>query len=106
MQYKDLQHKTDKIHYMIFAIFENQDMEEHEVQIEYLDKEHYKVKLTDVKATELLGDTRYNCTVNISIGRYSAVCEILPDDPMCDESYFIFQYTQNVPMHYEIIRKF
>lgn len=105
MRFDELHYRTDKIHYMIHAIFENQDHEADEVVIEYLYKDHYKVRLTDVEATELLGDTSYNCTVNIAIGQYSAVCEVVPDDRMCDESYFVFQYQQNMPMHFEIIYK-
>ena len=105
MKFEELRYRTDKIHYMIHTIFENQDHEEDEVTIEYEFKDHYKVKLVDIEATELLGDARYNCTVNIAIGQYSAVCEVVPHDPACDESYFIFQYQQNIPMHFEIIYK-
>lgn len=105
MQYNELQYKTDKIHYMIHVIFENQDCEEDEVTIQYLDKDHYKVRIVDVLATENCNCSDYNCTVNIAIGQYSAVCEVLPDDPMCDESYFIFQYQQKLPMHFESIYK-
>jgi len=105
MKFEELHRMTDKVHYMIYEIFCNQDHEEDEVTIEYLYKDHYRVRLVDVEATELLGDTSYNCTVNIAIGFYSAVCEVVPDDRMCDESYFVFQYRQNIPMHYEIISK-
>ena len=105
MKFKELQYKSDKVHYMLHTIFENQDHEEDEIRIEYLFKDHYKVTLKDVEATELLGDDRYNCEVNISIGQYSAICEIVPTDPCCDESYFVFQFTQAIPMHYEIIYK-
>ncbi len=103
MKFEELHFTTDKIHYMIHAIFENQDHDEDEVTIEYLDKNHYKVSLVDVEATELIGDPSYNCTVTIDIGRYSAVCKVIPEDKTCDESYFVFQYTQNIPMHFEII---
>ena len=105
MKFKELQYKSDKVHYMLHTIFENQDHEEDDVTIEYLYKDHYKVTLIDTEATELLGDTSYNCTVNIAIGQYSAICEVLPDDKMCDESYFVFQYQQTIPMHCEIIYK-
>ena len=98
MKFKELQYKSDRIHYMLHTIFENQDLEEDDIIIEYLYKDHYKVTLIDT-------DASYNCTVNIAIGQYSAVCEVLPDDKMCDESYFIFQYQQSIPMHYEIIYK-
>ena len=90
---------------MIHAIFDNSDNEESEVIIEKIDEDHYSVRLVDTISTELLDDDRYNATVNIAIGRFSAVCEVLPDDKMCDPSYFIFQYNQNIPMHYEIIYK-
>lgn len=101
MKFKHLKASTDKIHYMIHAIFENNDKEEDEVLIEYLYEGHYRVRLVDVLNTELLGDNSYNCTVNISIGDNIAVCEVLPDDKMCDESYFVFQYKQSIPMHFE-----
>ena len=105
MRFNELHYRTDKIHYMIHSIFENQDHDEDEITIEYLDKDHYKVSLVDIEATELFGDTTYNCTVNIAIGKYSAICEVLPVDRMCDESYYIFQYQQNIPMHFESMYK-
>ena len=105
MKFKDLKASTDKIHYMINAIFENNDHEEDEILIEYLYEGHYKVRLVDILSTELLVDDRYNCTVNIAIGDKIAVCEVLPDDKICDESYFVFQYNQSIPMHFESLYK-
>lgn len=105
LRFKNLQYKTDKVHYMIHAMFDGNDCDDDEVAITKIDDCHYDVKIVDVIATENCDDDRYNATVHIAIGQYSAVCEILPDDRMCDPSYFVFQYQQTIPMHYEIIYK-
>jgi len=105
LRFRELQHETNKIHYMIHTMFDNNDCDDDEIVIKQLDDTHYTVRVVDLVATELNNDNSYNCTVNIAIGQYSAVCEVLPDDRMCDPSYFIFQYQQVIPMHYEIIYK-
>lgn len=96
MKFTELNYHTDKIHYMIHAIFDNNGNEDADIRIEYIRDCHYKVELTDA-------DESYNATVLIDIGNYSAVCKVIPEDGTCDDSYFVFQYQQNIPMHYEII---
>lgn len=103
MRFKDLDPATNKLHYMIHEIFCNNDNEECLVEIDELSEHHYTVNLIDVIATEMYNDPSYNCKVEIDIGTYTAVCRVLPVDHFCDDCYFVFQYRQHIPMHYEII---
>ena len=89
--------EMNKLHYMIHEIFANNDNEDCVIDIDELNENHVTVNLVD------MNDASYNCKVEIDIGHYSAVCRVLPEDHFCDDSYFVFQYNQTIPMHYEII---
>lgn len=101
MKFQDLESSTNKLHYMIHAIFENEDFQDDVITIEKQERDElsiydkYKVRLIDE-------DPSYNTTVYIYISEDEAICEIYPDDRMCDDSRWIFNYQQNIPMHYEI----
>ena len=99
IKFSNLHPETDKLHYMIHEIFSNNDNEGCIVDIDELTEHHYTVNLIDPNHC----DKSFDCKVEIDIGTYSAVCKVLPVDHMCDDSYFVFQYRQTIPMHYEII---
>ena len=99
MKFTELQQKTNKLHYMIYEIFANNDNEEANIDIERVLENQYRVRLTHP------ADESYNCTVNINITKNEnyAMCDVLPDDKFCDEAQFVFQYAQPIPMHYDIM---
>lgn len=98
-KFSNLHPESVKLHYMIHEIFSNNDNEDCIVDIDELNENHLTVNLVDVNHC----DSSFDCKVEIDIGQYSAVCRVLPVDRMCDPSYFVFQYKQSIPMHYEII---
>jgi len=95
MKIKELSSKTNKVHYMLRAIFDNEDFDQDIIEIAKITPNHFYAKLID-------DDPTFCCDVEIVILDNLAKCHIMPADHFCDESVFTFKYSQNIPMYYEI----